>query len=294
MQTITLERGRTRVTIAPDAGGRVAQIAVRDRDGWLPLLYAPGDGADAGPLSWGSFVMAPWPNRIAGGVFLFEGAEYRMPAMHEGHALHGLGFDRAWSVDAHDASSAVLSLAFDERWPWPARAVQHLTLADDGLVQTVEVHSTAGRFPAGAGWHPWLRRDVRAATEPQVRVDADSRYEQGADRIPTGRIVPAGGDADLRSGPPAGDRRLDDCYRHPRGPLRLRWGTLELTMEQSPNVGHAVVYTPPQALCLEPQTCANDAFNLAARGVDGTGTAVVTPGAPLVASTHWRWREMTS
>jgi hypothetical protein len=60
-------------------------------------------------------------------------------------------------------------------------------------------------------------------------------------------------------------------------------------MESSSEVTHAVVYTPEHAVCVEPQTCANDAFNLDARGVEGTGVTIVEPGRPLVATTIWRW-----
>jgi galactose mutarotase-like enzyme len=60
-------------------------------------------------------------------------------------------------------------------------------------------------------------------------------------------------------------------------------------MEQSPELSHAVVYTAGHAFCLEPQTCAIDAFNLHERGVEGTGTVVVAPGRPLVATSVWRW-----
>ena len=94
---------------------------------------------------------------------------------------------------------------------------------------------------------------------------------------------------DLRGYPKLGARRIDACYRQPRAPLRIRWGDVELTMRSSPNVTHAVVYTPEHAVCLEPQTCAPDAFNLAAQGVEGAGMVVVDERHPLVATTTWRW-----
>jgi galactose mutarotase-like enzyme len=119
-------------------------------------------------------------------------------------------------------------------------------------------------------------------------VDAPDRYEL-VDHIPAGRIVPVEGEYDLRQYTPLGDRRLDDCYRCPAGTQRLRWGDLELWIESSESVGHAVVYTPEHAVCLEPQTCAVDAFNLASGGFEGTGMAVIEPGRPLVATTTWRW-----
>jgi hypothetical protein len=55
MDQITLEAARTRVTVAPDYGGRIAQIAVRPAGAWLPLLIEPPeDPAHAPPHGWGS------------------------------------------------------------------------------------------------------------------------------------------------------------------------------------------------------------------------------------------------
>jgi galactose mutarotase-like enzyme len=61
-------------------------------------------------------------------------------------------------------------------------------------------------------------------------------------------------------------------------------------MEWSANVEHVVVYTPPHALCIEPQTCAIDAFNLASRGAANAGLRIVDEDHPLEASSMWRWR----
>ena len=101
-------------------------------------------------------------------------------------------------------------------------------------------------------------------------VDADRVYET-AEMIPTGWIAPATGELDLRGYPALAGRRLDVCYQHTRAALRVRWADIELTMRSSPNVTHAVVYTPARAVCVEPQTCAPDAFNLAAQGVERCG-----------------------
>ena len=68
----------------------------------------------------------------------------------------------------------------------------------------------------------------------------------------------------------------------------IGWGELELTMTSSRNVGHTVVYTTEHAVCLEPQTCAIDAFNLDARGV-AAGIQIVDEWTPLVATTEWSW-----
>jgi aldose 1-epimerase len=287
-QIVVLEAARTRITIAPDAGGRIAQIEALHRGTWTSLLHAPDDIDDpVDPLSWGSFVMAPWPNRIASGRFTWRGQAFRVPANLGGHAIHGVCFDRAWKVEAATGAVCVLSVGFDARWPFGGRCVQRIEALDDGVAQTVEVHAADAAFPAGVGWHPWFRRGIGGAGHVHAQINATNRYEL-VDMIPTGRLLAVEGEHDLREYPRLGERRLDDCYARPSDPLRLRWDDLELWMESSENVAHVIAYTTEGAVCIEPQTCAIDAFNLDPRGVD-TGIAVVQPGRPLIASTQWRW-----
>lgn len=289
MEIIELACGRTRASVAPEAGGRIVQLSVFDGDRWLPLLHAPRDPALllSQPLEWGSYVTAPWPGRMDVGRFTWEGRLYNVPVNAGPHSIHGRGVYREWVLEEIATDRCRLSIVF-EGWPFPARATQEVRVRDDRIEQRVELRSEGGsRFPAGIGWHPWFRRDIGGSRDARVLVDADRVYET-QDMIPTGWLQAAQGDLDLRAYPALGDRRLDACYRHPRA-LAIRWGSLELRMESFPNVRHAVVYTPVHAVCVEPQTCASDAFNLARQGIDGVGVAIVSPSRPLTAETVWRW-----
>jgi aldose 1-epimerase len=290
MSDLVLQHGPTRVTVSPEYGGRIAQIEVEIGSRRVQLLVdaAEQPPAERDPLAWGCFPMAPWPNRIADGRFSFEGATYRVPPDCGPHAIHGLGARRAWRVKELDGARCVLSLDFDERWPWRGSITHEISAHDDGLTTWLRVVAAAAqRFPAGVGWHPWFRRSI-GGHEVAVGLQATERYEL-QDMIPTGRTLPVAGAHDLRAAPAVGERRLDECYRGVRSPIVVRWGELALSIEPSDNVCHAMVYTPPHAVCVEPQTCAVDAFNLAARDVDGTGIVVVTPASPLVATSTWRW-----
>lgn len=291
MNLIDLKHGRTRAVIAPDAGGRLLRLAIRDGARWLELLHAPADPAGAlrDPLAWSSYPMAPWPGRVDGARFTWRGRLYQLEPNLGPHAIHGITFDRPWTVEAVSRTSCRLSIAFDERWPFGGRAAQTFELRHDGIDQRIEIRSTGATFPAGAGWHVRFRRDVRSGHDVRLTVGATHCYET-VDMIPTAWLKPALREHDLRRGEPLGGRRIDACYRAPAGRLVIAWGDVELAMEQSANVGHAVVYTPPEDVCLEPQTCAPDAFNLAAQGIEGSGVAIVEPGRPLVAETGWRWR----
>ena len=288
---IQLQHGRTRASIAPEAGGRLLQLEIFDGRRWLPLLHAPPNPGEVlrEPLAWSSYPMAPWPGRIEGARFTWRRCLYQLEANDGSNALHGTGFDRPWIIEAASRRTCRLSLAFDDRWPFGGRASQEFKVLDDGIAQRIEIHGTRGAFPAGAGWHARFRRDVRPGHDVRVLVDADQFYET-VDLIPTGRLKAATGPHDLRRGDALSDRRIDACYRQPHGELRIAWGDVELRMEGSPNVTHAVVFTPARDVCVEPQTCAPDAFNLAAQGIEGAGMCVVERGRPLVASTVWRWR----
>lgn len=293
MQLVELETLTSRCTLAPEAGGRLLRLEAREAGGaWRPLLLTPNDPRQVlrEPTRWGAFPMVPWPNRIAEARFSFDGTTYQVPANSDANAIHGVGFDRPWRVEAADARFAAMSLTFDERWPFGGGARHTVRLLDGGVAMVLEVFPGDRAFPAGAGWHPWFRRDVSGDAPVSVRVDADEIYELAA-MIPTGALVPVSGETDLRSQPHLGSRRLDTCYRHPRGPLRIAWGGFELSMTSSANIRHAVVYTPERAVCVEPQTCAIDAFNLDARRAFDSGTAVVEPGRPLIAETTWRWSQ---
>ncbi len=291
MKIIELARGRTRAVVIPEAGGRVHQISICDGGQWLPLLYSPRSPTEyrRDPLVGGSYAMVPWPGRIDGGRFLWRGRAHRVPLNAGCHSLHGRAVYLPWRIESRTRSACRLSVSFDDGWPWPGRAVQEIQLLDDGVRQRLRVEAGArASFPAGIGWHPWFRRDVRPGAETRVLVDAARTYEV-AETIPTGWLPWVNDALDLRRYPVLGPRDIDACYRHLRGPLRIAWGDIELTMRSSPNVTHAVIYTPPAAICIEPQTCAPDAFNLAAQGVAGAGMAIVGARHPLTAATTWRW-----
>src|SRR6516225_4663990 len=98
-------RGSLRVSIAPQAGGRIAQIR-RDGVEWL-VGY---DKDNAATIAWGCYPMLPWVGRLRRGRFKFAGNSYQLPLNLGGHAIHGIGFALPWSLDAQSPTSAELSL----------------------------------------------------------------------------------------------------------------------------------------------------------------------------------------
>jgi galactose mutarotase-like enzyme len=111
-----------------------------------------------------------------------------------------------------------------------------------------------------------------------------------ADLAPTGEVRRVTSDEDLRSGPSLGDRRLDHVYVRTKGPALVRWPDLELRIEYDESLQTVVVHTPPEGVCVEPQTMWPNAPLLAARGVSDTGIRTLEPGDTFGASEAWTWR----
>ncbi len=286
--SIELRAPGARALVEPTAGGRLHQLLI-DIDGVeTPLLWSPDDFAqyERTPVEGGCYPMAPWPNRIRNGGLAWGGKQQQVDNGRE-HAIHGLVCDRPWVVVARVGRVVELACEFDQRWPWPGRAWQRFELGPNFLAMKMEVRAAREAFPAGCGWHPWFRRALAGEDSGSVRltVPADARYEM-VGQVPRGPTVSPAGEF-LLDGSPLAGRRLDDCYTALRRPVvTIEWQRLRLTMSIECAFPHVQVYTPPEAFCVEPQTCAPDAFNLPDVKA---GAAVAAPGRPLSLSCRWTW-----
>lgn len=287
---IELRSKTARAVILPEHGGRLHQLFITADGNDEPLLWSPEDPAayTAQPTHGGAFPMAPWPNRIAAGRFAWQGAGYEVPLAGKPNAIHGTVLDVPWRVVARTARVCELSVELGSRWPWPGSAWQRIELTDTSLRMKLEVRSARDAFPAGAGWHPWFRRDAFGATDVRVTIPAAARYISAND-LPTGELVEPATEFDLRDGPALGTRRIDTCYRDLSGPVVADWGALALSIDVAAPTPHIMCFTPDYAFCIEPQTCAPDAFNLAARGIEGAGMATASPTRPVAIETRWTW-----
>jgi aldose 1-epimerase len=296
-QRLRLTAGDDSAEVAPAAGGRLASLVI---GGEQRLVTRPPADQDNPELRWGSFVMAPWAGRVADARFTWQGTDVVLPANFEGrHAIHGLATDRRWEVVRVAAQTAELRCVLaDAPWPFTGCSIdQRVDLQPGRLTQSVRVIAGPEPMPAAAGWHPWFARPGHG--DVAVRLDAASTLELDSGGIPTGRQQPVDAETDLRHGPALGDRRLDHAYVRPAPTARLQWPDLDLHMTFGPTITTAVVHTPPEGVCIEPQTAWPDAANLAARADTAetddpadtatTGLVNLAAGAALTATVVWRW-----
>lgn len=237
-----LRAGELEVAIAPEAGGRIAQIKYEG----VEWLVGPNDGTPAA-IAWGCYPMVPWAGRIRRGHFSFDGKAYSLPPNLGGHSIHGVGFSRPWQVDSITTDSAKLSLVLpqDAYWAFGGIVRQSILLGSQSLRLHLALRANERAMPAVLGWHPWFRKPDRLLFEPSAMYPRD---EEG---IAVRPLVQA------TSGP------WDDCFIH-QGEVVLEAAGQRLLLRA--NTDHWVIYDDTlHATCVEPQSGPPDGFTLAPR-----------------------------
>ena len=271
--------------IDPVDGGRIVSLVIGGVERILPKARAR---AREPALYWGCYAMVPWAGRISNGRIPTKDGDVRLEPNLPPSAIHGLGFDKPWEiVQRSDTTVALMCALRGLGWPFGGRAVQILRLGVRRLELELQVGGYTRVGPAGLGWHPWFTRPPRADLE--LCVNASDVLVLDADGVPTGRVRCVTQSEDLRSGPPLGDRRLDHAYIRAKSPATVRWPDLELRIEFDASMQTVVVHTPPEGICVEPQTMWPNAPVLASEGVRDTGLRMLEPGESLGATVAWTW-----
>lgn len=309
MDMVHLTAGIARVSISPSLGAGIADFSVKGPTGFFYPLMRRAAPRETNASLLGSFVMAPWVNRIAGAKFAWNGKEHALVAnTADGMAQHGDVRKRAWCVVSQSPTSAAFEIdsrAFAKdspaNWPWAfvcrqtfgveATSERSAKLTIDLSVENVDREA----FPAGCGHHPYfMRRLWDDRDQVEVRAACAGRYplERGC---AVGAMRPDPLVDVLSRGAPLPDQHIDAVLGGFNGTATLRWpaSAVSLTMTSSSNMQHLVVFAPhakpgaPSALsfiAVEPQTHVNDALNLVGRGsIDAraAGLVVLEPGRRL-------------
>jgi aldose 1-epimerase len=251
MDRLTLASESVEAEFLPELGARLHRLRVFGQD----LLRTPGDlGAYARePFFWGSFVMAPWCNRIQAGTTRFGSQEVRLDSnFRDGTAIHGQVYRLPWDRQP-DATLRVQ--AGGDGWPWEYDVTQRIEI--DGHTLRLDHHLTNlsdEPMPAGIGIHPWF---VRPA---QVRIRAAAVYPRNTDSAPDPE--PVAGPYDLRErrampdGLDATWTELGDPPGDP--PVELAWPNLGITatIRVAAQTIFIVAASPASlgAIAVEPQT----------------------------------------
>jgi aldose 1-epimerase len=206
-----IEAGHYRATVT-ELGAGLRELSLRGQ----PLIA--GYGADELPPAGAGQLLAPWPNRIDGGRYVFAGAEQHLALTEpaRGNAIHGLTCWMPWTAMRHDASAVVLRSAPHGHQGYPfclEIEAEYRLDADDGLRVAITAHNRGGHAaPYGTGSHPYLTVGTPSVDDCELSLPAKSWLPLGNRGIPSGPAETVEGTPyDFRQPRTIGTTRLDDA-----------------------------------------------------------------------------------
>lgn len=291
-----IKNDRLELKFLPEFGCHWTQLRFSAKGQWIDLLVSAPDqeALVRRPTGYGSYILAPWSNRISGAAFQFEGTHHQLREnFPDKTAIHGDVRNRPWKVThASDAKFEAMLTSSDFpdfNFPFALVFRHSLELQGDSLrVQFSIENVDKQRAPVGFGFHPFFRRRLTRPDKDVILIVPAEKVYPAEGCIPTEPPVTVSGRTDLRHLKYLAKPGLDHCFTALRsGEIRAIYaGTkVEVRLALDPIFTHAVIYAPNdptgrprEFVAVEPVTNANDGFNLLAKGWEGTGVKVLEPG----------------
>jgi aldose 1-epimerase len=286
-QQYQIGAGRYRATVT-ELGAGLRELLCGDR----PVIA--GYGADELPPAAAGGVLAPWPNRIDGGRYVFGGAEHQLALTEPGRgtAIHGLTRWLAWTPVRHQASAVLLRAAAHGQQGYPFSVqidAEYRLEAGSGLHVAITATNRGSRpAPYGTGSHPYLIAGTARVDDWQLALPAAAWLPLDDRGIPAGPPAPVDGTPyDFRQLRTIGATRLDHALTGlDRGRDGRAWaylaadGATRVGLWAGPGYRWLQVFTGDPlsadrrrtAVAIEPMTCPPNAF------VTGQDLLILQPG----------------
>jgi aldose 1-epimerase len=254
--TLSLHCDELRCDILPALGGCIAGL-------WLgqePVLRSVPALELHSVRQAASYPLVPFSNRVGQAQLQWNGTSHPLVKNFppEPHAIHGIGWERPWTVLESAPQFALLSFEHkaDHSWPFDFDASQAFKLDAHSLEMSLSItNQSQVSAPVGLGWHPFFvkRADTRVAFQ------ADGRWAMGDDKLPTHREPHSGLDTDCAN------LNVDHCFDGWNGSLTLIDAVLKIAV--SSHLTHLVVFTTPErdSIAVEPVSHVNNALSLMAQ-----------------------------
>lgn len=285
-------KGELQATIA-QVGASLREFKIGDIE--LVVPYAEDEPA---PLCAG-IVMAPWPNRIDGGKWQFEGKTLEVDITIHGqqNANHGFLGRFPYSLITQTASSVTLGAIIYPREGYPFLVETSVTyeLSESGLtVRHTAVNHSDKAAPFAVGGHAYFQFSAAPTQDLTLKTNVKKWLKCNERQIPTDWLPTPTGDYNLSEGVRVGDHFFDDDFtdfdRDDQGLAHTYLTAPDgrgLDVWQDEKFGHVVLFTPDffptkngpvYAVAIEPQTAAPNAFN------NGDGLAWIKTGEQFSAA----------
>ena len=222
--------------------------------------------------------LVPFVNRIKDGKYSFEGNDYQLfpNQSGEGHAIHGLIFDKVFTVIdlIENEDRAVINLEYNykhevEGYPFCFCITLSITLDTKGLHYSTTVKNTGeSNMPFGDGWHPYFKFD-EAVEELSLLLPKSRRIVVDSRMIPTGEMLDYNNFVKMTR---IGDTALDTGFQihetDKEAISKIYSQSKKVCINLRQDIGinkynFLQVFIPPSrtSIALEPMTSSTDAFN---------------------------------
>jgi aldose 1-epimerase len=254
-----------------EVGGGLRSYAVDGRE----LL--DGYPAEAMCTSGRGQVLIPWPNRLEGGRYEFDGRNHQLPLTEpeHGNAIHGLVCWSDWSVAEREADRVVVEHALRPQpgYPFEVSLRIEYALSNAGLTVRTTATGVGAPCPYGAGAHPYITLGTQTVDPVVLHVPAARLVLTDAHGIPTDAVPVDHTEYDFREPRPVGGTKLDNAFtdldRDADGIARveLRSGGAGIDVWMDRAYRYVTLYTGDprpdvsrRSLAVEPMTCPANAF----------------------------------
>lgn len=252
-------------------------------------------------------VLAPWPNRIAGGRYAFDGVTHLLPLTEpeRANAAHGLVRWLPWQLVEHATHRVTVGATLHPQpgWAWTMRLEVTYVLGPEGLTVTPRATNLSDTpCPFGFGMHPYLTAGETSLDDVTLTAGLGEAITVDERLIPVGREPVT---VDFSDGTSLRGLTLDTCFTGLSGLPRPdeaaapmqdadHWEVSVSTSSRTTTLwadarefGYVQLFTGDglpepknrrSGLAVEPMTCPANAFNT------GEGLMVLHPGRSWTAS----------
>lgn len=261
---LELRAGELRLALRPDLGASIAGLWC----GELPVLRSTDGAALERARLSACYPLVPYSGRLGHRRFRWHGQDYTtQPNFDDSpHSVHGMGWQRAWTVESQREHDAVLALVHpgDADWPFAFTARQVFSLTPGGLnVGLSIVNDATQAAPVGLGWHPYFPRRTRS----RLHIELGERWvSDPTTQLPTRKVPQPGIDGDVVH------LDFDNCFEGWQGAARIRDEKLSIKLTSS--LPYLVVFTPPSKdyFCVEPVSHVSNAIHMSDPAAHGLRT----------------------
>jgi aldose 1-epimerase len=227
------------------------------------------------------------------GQYTLEDSTYTIEKFYyEKHALHGILYDAAFSIELSkaDDQGAYLNLKYnyeatDKGFPFPYTTLIKWHLHKDNLVtvETIITNLSDSTIPMMDGWHPYFKLEG-SVNDIFMKLNANGKIEYNEMLLPTGKILD---ENEFAISKKIGVLHLDNCYRvdASENTCVLENEKYQLIVQPLTNYPYLQLYTPAdrKSIAIENLSGIPNCFN------NKIGLQLIKPHQNLVLKTSYQF-----